>query len=349
MANPNGGVPPRTPNPEDIVAEIFARARKSGAGGASSTSMLAVLAAAFVVWLATGVYQVGSSEVGVILHFGKAAGATSPGLHWHVPWPVQQVIKVPVAMVNKQEIGFRTIDPGPPARYRPVVAEARMLTSDGNILDLDFIVQYRIQDPLLYLFKVRDPIETLRDCAESAMREVIGSNDINTALTEGRGAIQVRAQHHLQSMLDGYESGLLITTVKLQDVEPPDAVQDAFKDVIAAEQDKERRINEAEGFANDILPKARGKAAQRVNDAHAYSETVVKEAEGSAGRFELVREAYSRAPEITRKRMYLETLEAILPAIDKVIVDESIASEMLPVMDLPGAVVRRAGRPEVKQ
>lgn len=348
MANNNGGVPPRTPSPEEIVSEIFAKARNSAGPGPKIPASLGLLIAA-VLWLASGVYQVGPSEVGVVLQFGKAAGTTTPGLHWHVPWPVQQVVKVPVALVNKVEVGFRTIDPGPPARYRPVVAEARMLTSDGNILDLDFIVQYRIQDPLNYLFKVRDPVETLRDCAESAMREVIGGSDIDTALTEGRGAIQVRAQELLQEMLDTYESGLLITTVKLQDVEPPDPVQDAFKDVIAAEQDKERRINEAEGFANDILPKARGKAAQDINQAHAYAETVVKEAEGAAGRFTLMREAYSRAPDITRKRMYLETLEIILPTMDKVIVDEAIAKEALPVMDIPGGAARQAVRKEASQ
>ncbi|MFT4571903.1 MAG: membrane protease subunit HflK [Hyphomicrobiaceae bacterium] len=335
MSTGNGGVPPRTPNPEDLVSEIFNRARNNKRVPKIPVGLL--VAAAAALWLATGVYQIEPNEVGVVLRFGKTTRTTTPGLHWHLPAPAERVIKVPVASVSKQEVGFRTIDPGPPARYRRIVEESRMLTSDGNIIDLDFIVQYRIQDPLQYLFSIRDPVDTLRDCAESAMREVVGGTDINSTLTEGRSRIQIQAQGLLQEMLDSYDSGLLVTTVKLQDVEPPGPVQDAFKDVIAAEQDRERMINEAEGFANDILPKARGVAAQQLNEARAYAETVVKKAEGEAGRFRLVRAAYSQAPEITRKRMYLETMERILPSSEKIIIDASLAGEVVPLLDL-GAV-----------
>lgn len=339
MSTGNGGVPPRTPSPEDIVSEIFDRARKRG--GAPKIPAALILAGIALLWAASGIYQVDSSEVGVVLRFGKVTRTTTPGLHWHLPAPAERVVKVPVTVVSKQELGFRTIDPGPPARYRSVVEEARMLTSDGNIIDLDFIVQYRIQDPLKFLFNVRDPVDTLRDCAESAMREVVGGADINSTLTEGRARIQSAAQDLLQGMLDSYESGLLVTTVKLQDVEPPEPVQDAFKDVIAAEQDRERMINEAEGFSNDILPKARGVAAQRLNEARGYAETVVKKAEGEAGRFSAILTAYTLAPEITRTRMYLETMETILPKSEKIIVDSALSGDVVPLLDLTAVAGQR--------
>jgi membrane protease subunit HflK len=196
-----------------------------------------------------------------------------------------------------------------------------MLTADGNIVDLDFIVQYRIKDPVDFLFKVRDPAETLRDAAESAMREVIGRSTLDSALTEGRLEIQIEAQELLQETLDAYQSGLHVTTVKLQDVVPPGPVQDSFKDVISAEQDRQRMINEAEGFANDIVPKARGAAAQILNEAEGYAAAITNEAEGAAKRFDLLLAAYLTAPKVTRKRMYLETMEAILPDIEKIIMD----------------------------
>ncbi len=334
----------RPPSPDQALEEFInnLRSRFPGGGG------ILLVAIGVLMWLATGYYQVNASEAGVVLRFGKAIYITDPGPHFHMPWPVESVIKVPIMVVLKEEIGFRTVAVGPPARYRNVVEEARMLTADGNIVDLDFIVQYRIKDPIAYLFKIRNPTDTLRDCAESAMREVIGRSSIDSALTEGKLDIQNQAQDLLQQMLDGYESGLLITTVKLQDVEPPEPVQDAFKDVINAEQDKERLINEAQGFANDILPKARGVAAERLNEAEAYAQSVVKKASGEAGRFELIYKEYAKAPAVTRKRLYLETMESILPKIEKVILDDSVSQKMLPYLPLQraGAAPRSEGRSE---
>ena len=295
------------------------------------------LAVVFALWIATGLYQVNPSEIGVVLRFGKVSHTSPPGLHWHLPWPIERVLKPPVTLVLKEEIGFRTIDAGPPARYRAVVEEARMLTADGNIVEVDFIVQYRIRDPIFFLFRVRDPSDTLRDAAESAMREVIGHTTIDDALTEGRLQVQNDAQQFLQQILDEYESGLLVTTVKLQDVKPPGPVQDAFKDVINAEQDRERLINEAEGFANDILPKARGMAAQMINEAEGYAASTVKEAEGAARRFELLLEAYARAPDVTRRRMYLDMFESILPTVDKVVVGRETTQGLLPILPLAGS------------
>ncbi len=320
----------RPPSPEQALEEFINKLRGRFPGGCGF--LIAIVG--LLMWLATGYYQVNPSEAGVVLRFGKAVYTTEPGPHFHIPWPVETVITVPIMAVLKEEVGFRTISVGPPARYRNVVEEARMLTSDGNIVDLDFIIQYRIKDPIAYLFKIRNPTETLRDCAESAMREVVGRSTINSALTEGRLDIQVRAQELLQQMLDGYGSGLQVTTVKLQDVKPPEPVQDAFKDVINAEQDKERLINEAQGFANDILPKARGVAAESLNEAEAYAESVVKKALGEAGRFDLLYDAYVTAPDVTRKRLYLETMEQILPGIDKIIISDSISQKILPYLPL---------------
>ena len=318
-----------------MIKDIFNRVRAGlPAGLPSGGGAIAGLLVALLLWAATGLYQVDPSEVGVVLRFGRVVTTTSPGLHWHLPWPVERVLKPPVTVVHKEEIGFRTLDVGPPARYRPVLEEARMLTEDGNIVELNFIVQYRIKDPVAFLFNVRDPTETLRDSAESAMRDVIGHTSINMALTEGRFQIQTQAEQLLQGILDGYAAGLHIATVKLQDVAPPGPVQDAFKDVINAEQDRERMVNEAQGFANDILPKARGMAAQIVNRSEGYSAGRVKAAEGEAARFELLYEAYAKAPEVTRRRMYLETMEAVLPTMDKVIVDSHIADGVLPMLPL---------------
>ncbi len=301
----------------------------------SGIAGLAALVLASVIWLATGFYQVNPSEIGVVMRFGKVVATTPPGLHWRIPWPVEAVLRPPITRVLKAELGFRTLDPGPPARYRPVTEESRMITRDGNIVELDFVVQYRINDPVAYLFNVLNPDETLRHSAESAMREVLGHSTIDAALTEGRMEIQTAAHELMQQTLDTYESGLQVTAVKLQDVVPPGPVQDAFKDVINAEQDRQRMINEAEGFANDILPKARGMAAQMVNEAQGYAESMIKEAEGESQRFTLLRDAYVKAPSVTRTRLYLETMEAILPGVDKYILDNSKGgTNPLPLLQL---------------
>ncbi len=332
-----------------MISELFETVRRRLPRGLGATVLAIVILCG---WLATGLYQVNPSEVGIVLRFGKAVASTTPGLHWHLPWPIERVLKPPITVVLKEEIGFRTIDVGPPARYRDVTEESRMLTADGNIIELDFIVQYRIKDPIAFLFHVRDPSETLRDAAESAMREVVGYTTIDQALTEGRLEIQTEAQAELQEILDHYDAGLLVTTVKLQDVVPPGPVQDAFKDVINAEQDKKRMINQAEGFANDILPKARGSAAQLLNEAEGYAASVVKQAEGAAKRFELIEAAYRKAPEVTRTRLYLETMERVLPDIDKVLIDEATSKRMLPLLplgnntgQLPSAIPRPTATP----
>jgi len=317
--------------PEDILRELAERfkaewPKRLGVGW--------VVGALVAIWLVTGTYQVDPSQTGVVLRFGRAVATTGPGLHWHIPWPVEMVLKPPTAEIMKEEIGFRTIDPGPPARYRSVNAESLMLTGDGNIVDLDFIVQFKIRDPLAYLFRVRGQRQTLRDCAESAMREVIGKSEIDAALTEGKFKIQEDAQALLQQTLDAYGAGIQVVTVKLQDVGPPEPVSDAFKDVISAQQDKERLINEAEGYRNDVVPRARGRAAQIVNEAEAYQQSRIKNAEGEARRFTQILKEYRKAPEVTRRRLYLEAMEEILPSMEKIVIGGKVSENLLPYLPL---------------
>ena len=290
------------------------------------------------LYLLSGIYIIAPDERGVVLRFGRAVREAGPGPHYHLPRPMEQVLKVPVTQVRKEEVGFRTISPGPPARYRQIDDEALMLTGDNNIVELDFIVQYRVKNdpagPSDYLFNVKEPDQAVRTAAEAAMREVIGASHIDEALTEGKDRIQLDAQQLLQEILDQYGTGIEIITVKLQDVDPPDAVSDAFKDVISAEQDKERLINEARGYSNDVVPKARGSAAQMINEAQAYREAKVRQAEGEADRFIAVYEEYVKAKDVTKRRLYLETMEEILPGTNKIILDERVGQQIVPYLPL---------------
>jgi membrane protease subunit HflK len=297
-----------------------------------------IIVVLLLLYMLSGIYIIAPDERGVVLRFGRAVRQTEPGPHYRIPWPVESVFKVPVTKIRKEEIGFRTVSAGPPARYRQMDDEALMLTGDNNIVELDFIVQYKVKSgasgPTDYLFNVADQQQAVRDAAEATMREVIGASKIDDALTEGKERIQVDAQRLMQAILDQYQAGIELTTVKLQDVDPPDAVSDAFKDVINAEQDKERLINEARGYSNDIVPKARGQAAQLINEAEAYRETEVREAEGSAQRFIAVYKEYEKAKTVTKRRLYLETMEKILPGLHKVILGEGVGQQIVPYLPL---------------
>lgn len=313
-------------------------------------SPLVILPILLVLWALTGIYIVRPEEQGVVLRFGRAVRQTGPGPHWHLPWPFERVLKPNVTQVLKQEIGFRTTDMGPPTRYRDVDQEALMLTGDENIVKLLFIVQYRVRQDAEgvtdFLFNVRDPLDTVLPAAEAAMREVVGRTDIDSVLTEGKERVQQEAQQELQVILDLYDVGLEVLTVKLQDVDPPDQVSDAFKDVISAEQDRERMINEALGYANDVVPKARGQAAQLLNEAEAYRESKVREAAGAAARFNALYDEYAKAKEVTRQRLYLETLEEILPKANKILLDDLAGKQAVPYLPLEPLLPRRPEAPE---
>jgi membrane protease subunit HflK len=274
-----------------------------------------------------------------------------------LPWPIEEVFKPSVTQIRKEEFGFRTVSVGPPARYRDEDNEALMLTGDENIVKLQFIVQYKVKDEpggaTDFLFNVRDPEETVRAAAEAAMREVVGRNNIDDALTEGKDRIQNDAQTRLQEILDDYDAGIQVVTVKLQDVDPPDQVSDAFKDVISAQQDRERLINEANGYANDVIPKARGQAAQLINEAQGYKAAKVQDAAGQAQRFIALHEEYEKAKEVTRERLYLETMEEVLARTNKILLDESAGGQVVPYLPLdqmikgrrPAAAPQSAGGP----
>ena len=302
-----------------------------------------------LVYALSGVYIVAPDERGIVLRFGRVVREADPGPGYHLPWPVERVIKPSVTRIRKAEFGFRTVDVGPPARYQDVDSEALMLTGDENIVKLQFIVQYKVKPEARcatdFLFNVRDPEETVRAAAEAAMREILGRNNIDNALTEGKERIQEDAQRLLQEILDRYQVGLEVAALKLQDVDPPDQVSDAFKDVISAQQDKERLINEATGYANDVVPKARGQAAQLINEAEGYKAAKLQDAAGAAQRFIALHDEYSKAKAVTRQRLYLETMEEVMGRMNKIFLDDLAGKQVVPYLPLDQVLKPRPAEP----
>jgi len=323
--------PQKSPSVEDIekkVKEFFKRTRQGRKG------FYLFLIIIIALWLASGIYIVSPAEEGVVRRFGKMVRVTSPGLRYRLPWPVEQVDTPKVTEIKRLEIGFRTVDPGPPARYQFVEKESLMLTGDENIVDAQIIVQYKIKDAPHYLFNVKDQLGMLRDASEAALRQVIGANTIDDALTVGRLQIQQEIKTVLQRIIDSYQSGLSITAVKLQTVRPPKEVEGAFKDVVSAKEDRERVIYEARGYQEDIIPKAKGKAAQMTKGAEAYEAERIGRAKGDASRFLAVLKEYEKAQDVTKKRLYLETMEEILPNIKKFIIDSKAGGNLLQFLPL---------------
>ncbi|MHC1790148.1 FtsH protease activity modulator HflK [Solidesulfovibrio sp.] len=304
-----------------------------------------VLAALFLLWAASGIYIVEPDEAGVVQRFGAYAYSTGPGPHYHLPFPIESVKTPKVSQVRRVEVGFRsTSRDGMTTQFRAVPEESLMLTGDENIVDVQFIVQYQVNNPVDYLFKVDRPDETLKSAAEAAMREVIGDAKIDTVLTAGKVKVQDDTRILLQEMLNRYDSGLDVVAVQLQDVHPPKEVVDAFKDVASAKEDKIRFVNEADAYANDILPKARGRSAAIINEAGAYREQVIRRAKGGADRFTALRTEYDKAPAVTRQRLFIEGMETLLsnPELEKLIMSEEAARQAVPY--LPLEAVRPAPR-----
>ena len=290
-----------------------------------------VLVGLIVLWLATGIYIVGPDEVGVVRTFGKFTRVVQSGLNWKFPAPIEIVDTPKVTEVKRIEIGFRTLKNG---QYRTVEKESLMLTGDENIVDAEMIVQYKIKDPVAYLFKIVGPELTVREAAEASLRTVVGRNKIDETLTTGKFTIQEETKNQLQSVLDNYNSGIHVVAVQLQDVSPPKEVIGAFKDVASAKEDKNRMINQAEGYRNDVIPKARGEAEAMIRDAEGFKESRVKRAEGDATKFTTVLKEYRKAKSITEKRLYLETMEKVLPDIEKIIVPDKDSGNMLNLLNL---------------
>ncbi|RJP74591.1 MAG: FtsH protease activity modulator HflK [Candidatus Abyssobacteria bacterium SURF_17] len=297
-----------------------------------------------LVWLIFGgpVYIVDPDEEGIIQTFGKYTSSTSPGLHFKLPWPIQTVKLPKVTEVKRLEIGFRTKTQGPPAQYRDssndpaMLKEAQMLTGDENVVNSSMIVQYKILDPVAYLFNVIEPDETLHDLAEAAQRQVVGNRLIDDTLTIGKTEIQFEIAAKIQSMADLYGVGVQIIAVQLQDVQPPREVANAFKDVATAKEDRDRIINTARGYQNEQIPKARGQAAQLLREAEAYERERIARAEGDASRFLALAKEYEKARSVTKERLYLETMKTVLPRFQKVIVDEQVNVINLNQLTSPG-------------
>jgi membrane protease subunit HflK len=319
-------------------------------GARGSLGVLLLAAVLVVVWVASGFYRVEPDEQGVVLRFGAYHQTSLPGLNWHLPWPIESVLTPAVTRINRVEIGYRSagdasrIEQGRDSSGRDVLEESLMLTGDENIIDIDFAVFWRIRDVGAFLFNTRNPAYTVKSAAESVMREVIGRTPIQPALTEGRAAIETDVLKGVQGILDQYKTGVEITQIQLQKVDPPAAVIDSFRDVQRANTDADRMRNEAESFHNDIVPRARGDAARVVADADASRQAAVAEASGQAQRFLSVLKAYDAAKEVTLTRLYIETMQEILSRTPSTIVDQGLQNVVpyLPLGDLGRAPPRPA-------
>ncbi len=285
---------------------------EEGKGGGPGRFGIGLIAGVLVVgWLFSGFYTVEPAERGVVLRFGEYQDVTMPGLRWHLPAPMETVIKV-----NVDEV----------ASFRH---KAQMLTKDENIVDVELTVQSRIQDSVDFLFQDHNPKETLQNATETAVREVIGKNNLDYILTEGRSAVADLIRKRVQELVDSYRTGLIVASINMQPAKPPEAVKAAFDDAIKAREDQVRTINQAEAYANEVVPKARGLKARRIEDANAYHDRVIAEAEGDTARFLSVLHEYEKAPEVTRERLYLETLEEVLGKTQKVVVDVEGGNNLL--------------------
>ncbi len=322
-------------NPPDLE-ELLKRSQNTlktvlpGGGNLGFKGILLAVIIGAGIWLATGFYRVEQGQVGVELVFGEVTNQTSPGLNYNWPYPVGTVFTPEVLRIRELTVGLRESVSGSRVNAQDVVEESLMLTGDENIVDVDFKVQWRIRNTpegvSNFLFNIQDPDGTVKAVAESAMREVVGESNIDAILGENRTPIQVAVQSLMQSALDGYGAGVEITEVQMQKVDPPQQVIEAFRDVQAARADQERIQNEAQAYANRVVPEARGEAARILEAANAYRDQTVAEASGQAQRFVKILDEYSKAPDVTRERLYLETLEQVLGKNAKIIIDESAGS-----------------------
>ena len=293
-----GGMPPVDLNPRAV------------GGGIGILAALVVL-----VWMASGFYIVDASQRGVVLQFGKFVETTEPGLRWRLPYPIQSHEVVNLTGVRTLEIGYRGTE------RNKVLKEALMLTDDEHIINIQFAVQYFLKDPTDYLFQNRHADEAVMQAAETAVREIVGKSKMDFVLYEGREQVAAQATTLMQEILDRYKTGIIISKVTMQNAQPPEQVQAAFDDAVKAGQDRERQKNEGQAYANDVIPKARGTAARLLEEANGYRQRIIATAEGDASRFKQILVEYSKAPEVTRQRMYLETMQQVYANTSKVMVD----------------------------
>ena len=340
---------PQSPDLEEILRRSQDRLKNmfpggGGGGGSIGTKGLVLVFLVLVgIWAASGLYRVQPDEQGVVLRFGEYVYSTPPGLQYHWPWPIETALTPRVTRQNRIDVGFRgEDDTRRGGTQRDVPEESLMLTGDENIVDVDFTVIWQISDAGNFLFNIQNPETTVKAVAESAMREVVGRRTLQPVLTD-RAQTEQAVADLMQQTLDNYEAGIAITSVNLQQVDPPTAVIDAFRDVQAARADQERAINEAQAYANRVVPEARGEAARILEAANAYRDRTIAEAQGQADRFVKIYDEYAKAPEVTRQRIFLETMERVFGGMDKIIVDDGIGGQgmvpYLPLNELP----RRTG------
>ncbi|MGE0824788.1 MAG: FtsH protease activity modulator HflK [Candidatus Binatia bacterium] len=322
----------------ETIEEFKRRLPRFPTGGMGTLIIIIVL---LLLWAASGLYIVGPGERGVVLLFREAVDQTEPGLRYRLPWPIQEHAVVDISQVRRAEVGFRTGGDsssafGARGNTRTIPQEALMLTGDENIVEVQFFIQYRVQDPVKFLFGAQDPEGALHTSAEVALRSAVGRNTIDYTMTEGRVDVQEQAKSALQELLDAYQTGLLVTEARLLVVDPPSEVRDAFHDVVRALEDRDRLVKEADGYREDVIPKARGEAAQMVQQAEAYKAQRVIRAQGDAERFLNVLAEYNKAKAVTRDRLYLESVERVMPTMEKFILDGGAKSGVLPLLPLKG-------------
>ena len=315
---------------DKLLTDFLSKIKKTffSGGPDNKKSFISALLVLLVIWIISGFYKVNANEQGIVLRFGKWIGTTQPGLRYHLPYPIE-IAKTPkVTKVNKTEIGFRTFRES----KRILSEESLMLTGDENIVDINFSVFWVIKDAGKFLFNLRSPENSIKSVSESVMREVIANSRISSVLAEGRRDIEIQSIEAIQTVLDNYGSGVQVTQLQLQKVDPPDQVIDSFRDVQRALADKEKSINEAIAYRNDIIPKARGEAAKIVQESEAYKKEVVARSEGDANRFDSILKSYKKNEDVTKNRIYLETLEEVLQNANKVIIDTKQGSGVLPYL-----------------
>ena len=341
--NNSGGEPPDL---DEVIRRFLAPFRrllggKGGAappGGGPGAAGIAVIAGILlIVWVGSGFYIVDESARGVVTRFGRFSAATTPGLRWHLPYPIEQVEVVNISQVRTLELGYR-------GNVRSkVLKESLMLTDDENIVDLQFAVQYVLKSPEDFVFNNRNPEESVLQAAETAIRETVGKSKMDFVIYEGREQVARDAQALMQQILDRYKTGVSISRVTMQSAQPPEQVQAAFDDAVKAGQDRERQKNEGEAYANDVVPKARGMASRLLEEAKGYQNSVIAKAEGDASRFSALLAEYRKAPAVTRDRLYLETMQQIYASTTKVLVDQKQGGSNLLYLPLDKLIEASAG------
>lgn len=329
---------PRPPDIEELLRRSQDRFRRFMPGGLGGwRGILIAVGVVMAIWAFTGFYRVQPEEQGVELLFGEWAGTTNPGLHWWPPVPIGAVERPKVTRVNRVQVGFRDAVPGRRGSTGPqaVPQESLMLTGDENIIDIQAVVFWVINDAGMFLFNIRNPEGTVGDASESALREIVGKNDFEFARTQGRVDIETEAKELIQQILDDYGAGIMVTNVQLQKIDPPGNVLDAFRDVQAARADKERAMNEATAYYNEIVQRAEGEAQRIIKEGEGYREQKISIATGEASRFLAIFEQYKQEKDVTKRRIYLEIMKSVMAGMDKVLIESGTGGSSGVVPYLP--------------